>query len=198
MVVLDQHSIVEPEAVTLSAAQPDRPFFKCAQARCGFSRIKKTDRCTFYGFAKLCCQCGDSAQTLHEVQGDALGFENRATIALDDQETRARRHEVPIRITHAADEATVYFSKNRKGNAQTGKDQIMRLFGNHCGASGDRSIEERIRGDVAMAQILGEGLLDDGPNRAQWEVVGSHSAPPASRPSRVSSADSFWCSSRHS
>ena len=96
MVVLDQHPIIEPEAVTLSAAQPDRPFLKCAQARGGFSRIKKSDRCTFYGFAKLCCQCGDSGQALHEIQCHPLAFQDAAAVPCDREYCATGRDAIAV------------------------------------------------------------------------------------------------------
>src|SRR5208283_3795599 len=86
VVVLDQDSVLQIEAVVGAAAATDGVFIQRAQAGDGFVCVED------YGFGLRSShlfdvfigQRGDAAHALHQVEDDALGGENAGGVGADD------------------------------------------------------------------------------------------------------------------
>ena len=83
MVVLDQDSIGEIEAMVEAAAAAHRVFFQQAQAGRGLAGIKNGGAGAFDGFHVFGSDGGDAAQALQQVQDQALAAQQRARVVPD-------------------------------------------------------------------------------------------------------------------
>ena len=75
VVVLDQHAVVEPEAVVARAAGRDRVLLKHAQARRSLARVNDLRVRALDGLDEAARERRDAGEALHQVQGEAFARE---------------------------------------------------------------------------------------------------------------------------
>ncbi len=83
MIVLDQHRVVEAEAVIEAAAAAHRIFLQGAQPRRGLAGADQAGVGAFQLVDQRSCRGGDAGQMAGEIQRGAFGCEHRARIAGD-------------------------------------------------------------------------------------------------------------------
>src|SRR5262249_58036761 len=88
VVILDEHRIVEAEAMVEAAAAADRVFLERAQAGRGFARAADARLGVGDFLHEHGRRRGDAGEVAEEVERDALGRQNRTRRAGDAHERR--------------------------------------------------------------------------------------------------------------
>ena len=83
VIVLHHEHIMEADSVVTRPTGSDGFFFQEAQAWRGFAGVEYDGICSANGFDKSMSHSGDAAEALDEIQGGALGGEDRGCRPLD-------------------------------------------------------------------------------------------------------------------
>ena len=175
VVVLDQHAIGESEAVVVAAAVLDRQLFEQTHAGSGFPGVDHA-RDAALGFGDILARDrGHAGEPLHEVEGGALGREERAGRAADPGERRERLDALAVVDQGSKRMALSTRRKTNSGDPDARDDAGMLGEDRAFGAGRQRHGGERR--DVAGADVLGEGEVDDGfpaaplGCRSVWSII---------------------------
>jgi hypothetical protein len=155
VVVLDQDRVIQTEAVVESAAAAHCVFFQRAEPRRRFPCA--TNACLrVCGQLDECCSGRrDAGQVAEEVQGGALGRENRAGIAFDSEQRGFRRDRGTIAVMRFDRDLRIELGECRLDQRQPGHRSGLARHGHGARARSFR--HRRNRGDIAgAAEILGQ------------------------------------------
>jgi len=78
MIVLDEHQVIETDAMIAPAPASHGVFLEAPPAGCGFARVENLRVRVFDGVHELRGERGDAGKPLHKIQRDAFSGENRA------------------------------------------------------------------------------------------------------------------------
>ena len=121
MVVLDQHRIVEAEAMIEPAAATHGIFLQAAQPRQCLARADDARRRSGHGIDKRACRGGNTRQMAGEIERDPLGRQQGARQAFDGRERRAGLDRAAVEFLGAKcgfgiDQAEGAFGRDQPGN----------------------------------------------------------------------------------
>src|SRR5256712_13772717 len=166
----DNQPIGQPLVEADAAAHLDRVLFQKAQPWGGAAGIEDSGLGSLYGVGKLGGLAGDPRQVLQEVQGSP--FRPQDT----DRRAGNAGHELAAGERHAIGgtrlEADVLVDQLEDAleDRQAGEDAL--LVGQQLAAGLDLAGEERLGGEIAVTDVLGERLLDQLVHRAHRKAHG--------------------------
>ena len=159
MVVLDQHGVEQAEAVIGSAALANRHLVQNPEPRNGFSRVINFCFRFADGIHVGGGQGRNAAHALEKIQRRALGLQDGGQSAFHPREDRAFPHPAPVGDHFPDDDVRILTLKHRFKNLQTRNNKI--LFGHRNRPALLFRTDGGLRGDVARADVLGQGGPDD-------------------------------------
>ena len=125
VVVLDQHRVVQAEAMIAAAAHAHGVFLQGAQARHGLARAGHARAIRRHGPRDRCGGGGDAAQVAQEVQRHALGRQHGAGAALDARDLRARLQHAAVRARHAEADRRIQRAERQPRQVQPGQHALL-------------------------------------------------------------------------
>ena len=157
VVVLDQDGGVEPGAMVGAAAAAHGVLLEDAQRRRGLAGIEDGDAARGR-VDEARGQRGDARQPLQEVQRDPLGGEQGPGPSGHFGHRLAGFAARAVAPAHGEHRVGVELPECRLGDPDAGDDQ--RRLGDDDAARLHRRVDRRRAGDVAAADVLGEGAGD--------------------------------------
>ena len=157
VVVLDQDGGVEPGAMVGAAAAAHRVLLEDAQRRRGLAGIEDGDAARG-GVHEARGQGRDAREPLQEVQRDPLGREQGPGPSGHFGHRLAGFAAGPVAPAHGEDRVGVELPEGRFGDPDAGDHQ--RRLGDDDAARLHRRVHRGRAGDVAAADVLGEGAGD--------------------------------------
>ena len=157
VVVLDEDGVIQPHAVIAAPAGAHRVFLQDPQpgqglARAGDARGRALGLC--HGSSR---QGGDAAQMRHEIQGRALGRQQRTHRPLHACQYLPGLHPLPVLRPGLECHGRVKQVKGQAGQIQP--SHHARLTAGHIETGGGRRWNDGSRRDVATPpQVLGQRL----------------------------------------
>lgn len=169
MIILNHEHIVEADPMVAGAACGDSGFFQHAKAWCGFAGVEYDSLCPANSFDKSTSHGGNTAETLDEIQGGALGGEDRGCRSFDSYDDIAFFQGGAVRQFDLNLECGIDAVENFRcdlcaGEAGgfTGDDFRTSLRAREC---------EPFCSDIPRPDILGEGEVYDVGN-VRWHLHG--------------------------
>src|SRR5215469_3021818 len=159
VVVLDQNSAVEPEAVIVSAADPYRVFFQGAQPRVGLASVDDPRGGPCHRLDEPIGQRRYSGEQLNEIQRDPLAGQQTSQLARVLSDHHAGLNPRPFLCE-------LYYLGLRAGHREyaredepAGEDHLGLLDNYSCPSAFPRGYR-RLGGEISVTDILGQGAFD--------------------------------------
>ena len=147
----------------MTTADCDRPFFECAQARSGLSRVHNLHIELLDGLTKFRCQRRNPGKPLEEVQRNPFAFQNGSAVTRHGQDRGTLEEAISVGGAHGNRKAGVHLLENFRSDRDAGENNPLPLFGDD--SSGGRSglCEERVRRHIPVAEIFIDRAGDNFP-----------------------------------
>jgi hypothetical protein len=153
VVVLDQHRVIEAEAMVEAAAAAHRVFLQRAQARRGLARADDARSRVRDQPDESIGRGGDARQVSEKIERGALARQDGAGRPLDDEQRRARLDDGAVARVRRDAEVGAERAEHRRDQRQPSDDAA--LARDHQGGRGRARGNRGGRGDVAgPAQVL--------------------------------------------
>jgi hypothetical protein len=169
VIVLNHEHIMEADPVVAGAACGDSGFFQEAQAWSGFAGIEYDGISPANSFDKSTSHGGNTAETLDEIQGGALGGEDRGCSSFDSYDDIAFFQGGAVRQFDLNLKCGIDTVENLRSDLSAGKT------GWFAGDDFRRSLRagegEPFCSDIPRPDILGEGEVYDVGN-VRWRLHG--------------------------
>ena len=183
VVVLDQDSVVEPEAMVRSPAGDDRPLVERAKARRRLARVENPGGRSTHGLDVTPGLGRDARHSLEEIEGDPFPREQAPGAARDLRDFRSRGDALSFRGERSPNRTRVGEAKDFAGDLETARDEIA--LGEKKPFCPSAFRHDGPGSDVTAADVLREEHLEAGlQGGIDLAHAGRISRTPAPRPLR--------------
>jgi len=160
VVVLDQHAVIEAEAMVRAAAARHGVLLEEAQIGRGLTRVEDHRPVRLHRLDESRGQRGDAAHPLHEIEGGAFRRQDRGRLALDRQDRAAGFNRLAVR--HDDRHAQLRVDAGQHRARHRASRHAARLARQDLAGRARRRVHQRQRRRIALAHVLGQRRLDRG------------------------------------
>ena len=158
VVVFDEDVLAEGGAVVHAAAAAHGVFLECAPAGCGLARIDDAGGGAGEGIRVAARLRGDAGEALNEIEGGALGGEERCSGAGDGENLGAVFDAVPVGGGEFYLKRGVDPGEDGGGDVDAAEREVLAGLDKGAGAVAQR--KDRAAGDVAEPGVFVEGEVN--------------------------------------
>ena len=154
VIVLDEHTVVEPHTVIAAAAHPHRVFLERAQAGCGFPSVEELALQPRQLLLEQTSQRSDAAQVLDKIQCHTFSGKQCGCRAAGFRDRAARLNERSLFGQDPEVRRPLEFAKDRRRDPQPRHNRF--LLADESSARAGAGLDGPFRGQVACAQVFRE------------------------------------------